>query len=143
MDPQAPGDVRAIRSSGPGWAPHASGADRAGERSRRSGIRAGRHGRGPESGGALSVVRRVVREERAAAQTAAPDKLVTVAAFARARALSVSTVRAAIREGRLAATKIGRAVRGTATGTGRLGASGARTARVTVTRGRPRSLTLK
>jgi len=58
-----------------------------------------------------AVVRRVVREELAAARTAAPDELVTVAAFARARAISVSTVRAAIREGRLAATKIGRAVR--------------------------------
>lgn len=58
-----------------------------------------------------SVVRRVVREELAAARAAPADEMVTIATFARMRAISKSTVRAAIREGRLQATKIGRAVR--------------------------------
>ena len=58
-----------------------------------------------------SVVRRVVREELAAARAAPADEMVTIATFARMRAISKSTVRAAIRDGRLQATKIGRAVR--------------------------------
>lgn len=58
-----------------------------------------------------SVVRRVVREELAATRTALADEMVTIATFARMRAISKSTVRAAIREGRLPATRIGRAVR--------------------------------
>jgi len=58
-----------------------------------------------------STVRRVVREELAAARAAPADELVTIATFARMRAISESTVRAAIRAGRLKATKIGRAVR--------------------------------
>lgn len=57
------------------------------------------------------VVRQVVREELAAARAASADEMVTIATFARMRAISKSTVRAAIREGRLQATKIGRAVR--------------------------------
>jgi excisionase family DNA binding protein len=58
-----------------------------------------------------SVVRRVVREELAASRAAPADEMVTIATFARMRAISKSTVRAAIREGRLQATRIGRAVR--------------------------------
>lgn len=58
-----------------------------------------------------SVVRRVVREELAAARPAPADEMVTIATFARMRAISKSTVRAANRDGRLQATKIGRAVR--------------------------------
>jgi excisionase family DNA binding protein len=56
------------------------------------------------------VVRKVMREcgEIAATPT---DELVTMAAFARRRSISESTVRAAIRSGQLPAVKIGRAVR--------------------------------
>jgi excisionase family DNA binding protein len=57
------------------------------------------------------VVRRVVREELAAARAAPMDEMVTIETFARMRAISKSTVRAAIRGGRLQATRIGRAVR--------------------------------
>ena len=55
-----------------------------------------------------AIVRRVVREELAAAK---PQALVTIAAYAAAHSISTSTVRAAIREGRLSATRIGRAIR--------------------------------
>ena len=62
-------------------------------------------------------LRAMVREEVAAAlaaerAAAAPAPgLVTLDAYARARSISVSTVRAAIRDGRLVAHHIGRAVR--------------------------------
>jgi excisionase family DNA binding protein len=55
------------------------------------------------------AVRRAVRDELAARQPTA--ELVTIAAFARQRSISIGTVRNAIRDGRLEATKIGRAVR--------------------------------
>lgn len=62
-------------------------------------------------------VRAIVREELAAALAAvrtadqAAPELVTLTAYAKARSISVSTVRAAIRDGRLTAHRIGRAVR--------------------------------
>lgn len=56
------------------------------------------------------VVRKVMRDCEAIAATPA-DELVTMAAFARRRSISESTVRAAIRSGQLPAVKIGRAVR--------------------------------
>lgn len=60
-------------------------------------------------------IRAIVRDEiqRALADlgaSAAPE-LVTMAEYARARSISVTTVRAAIRDGRLEAHRIGRAVR--------------------------------
>lgn len=58
-------------------------------------------------------VARQLAELRAA--PAAPPELVTIAAYARARSISVSTVRAAIAAGRLEARRIGRAVRVPAT----------------------------
>jgi excisionase family DNA binding protein len=58
------------------------------------------------------VVRKVMREcAKIAAAPPPADELVTMAAFARRRSISESTVRAAIRAGRLPAVKIGRAVR--------------------------------
>lgn len=60
-------------------------------------------------------VRALVREELAAAlanrDAATGPVLVTMDAYARARSISLSTVRAAIRDGRLEAHRIGRAVR--------------------------------
>lgn len=57
-----------------------------------------------------AIVRRVVREEIASA-VKPQAQYVTVAAYAAARSISVSTVRAAIREGRLPKKPIGRSVR--------------------------------
>ena len=54
-----------------------------------------------------TVVRRVVREELAKVRAAPADELVTIATFARMRAISVSTVRAAIRDGRRGARRSG------------------------------------
>jgi excisionase family DNA binding protein len=57
------------------------------------------------------VVRRVVREELAAAHAAPATEMVTMGTFAREHAISVATVRAMIRDGRVDAVRIGRAVR--------------------------------
>ncbi len=60
------------------------------------------------------IVRRVVREEVRAALSAGDGgspRLVTVAQYAKARSISVSSVRAAIRDGRLDVRRIGRAIR--------------------------------
>ena len=58
-----------------------------------------------------TIVRRVIREELAAAAKPCADDHITIADYAVARSISPSTVRAAIRDGRLPAVKIGRAVR--------------------------------
>ncbi len=58
-----------------------------------------------------AMVRRVVREELAAAQAQPAEQFVTIAVYADAHSIGESTVRAAIRDGRLPSTKIGRAVR--------------------------------
>jgi excisionase family DNA binding protein len=61
-----------------------------------------------------SLVREEAREamrEVLAARAAGVDELVTIAAFARARSISPSTVRKALRDGRLDATRIGRSIR--------------------------------
>lgn len=58
------------------------------------------------------IVRRVVREELAAAgRSAQPGGLVSVAEYARQRSISPATVRAAIKAGRLGVVRNGRAWR--------------------------------
>ena len=63
------------------------------------------------------LIRALVREElqrelaNRATSSKPPETYVSVSAYAKARALSVSTVRNAIRDGRLPAMKIGTAVR--------------------------------
>ena len=61
------------------------------------------------------MLRAIVREELAKArndeQPAPAPALVTIAAYAARRSISVSTVRAAIKDGRLPAHHVGRAVR--------------------------------
>lgn len=56
-------------------------------------------------------IRAIVRDELAKAKPPPAEALVTVAEYARRRAISVSTVRAAVADKRLAVTRIGRAVR--------------------------------
>lgn len=56
------------------------------------------------------VIRAVVLEVLAE-QKPATSGMVTIAAYAKAWSLSVSTVRRAIRDGRLPATKVGRGIR--------------------------------
>lgn len=57
------------------------------------------------------VAAEVARQLAANANATTAPELVTLAAYAQARSISVSTVRAAIRDGRLTAHRIGRAVR--------------------------------
>jgi excisionase family DNA binding protein len=60
-----------------------------------------------------ALIRAIVRDELAKARPVndpAPA-LVTIAAYAARRSISVSTVRAAVKDGRLPAQKVGRAVR--------------------------------
>jgi excisionase family DNA binding protein len=58
-----------------------------------------------------ATIRAIVRDELAKAAPAPAAVQVTIAAYARQRSISVSTVRAAIRDGRLPSVKVGRAVR--------------------------------
>ena len=55
-----------------------------------------------------SVVRRVVREELAAARAAPAGEMVTIATFARERSLNPATVRQMAKEGRIDAVRIGK-----------------------------------
>ena len=55
-----------------------------------------------------SVVRRVVREELAAARAAPADEMVTIATFAREPSLNPATVRQMAKEGRIDAVRIGK-----------------------------------